>query len=410
MKNRFWPSVGSVFSGTMLAQAVPILGSLALTRLYAPSAFGIYSVWVGVVLILGVMVTLRLEMSLVIVEDGGPRQESAQLLFVTVLLVGSMASILLATFWVLGLIPQKIVSPPLFASALLGMAMTAFSNSWQIWASAEGNYRSLVWMRLTQALALVGSQIGAASLFQTAEALVVGHLVGLAAALSVAAWQMPLSLPQISGLHGRLYAFWTSNSRFPVFSLPADSISMLSAQLPLLVISARFGAEAAGFLALTMRVLGAPIALLGRSILDVFRRYASESYRREGNCAAVYVSTFRVLFFAALVLVIAIVALGRTVFDMLFGPLWVMSGMMAMWLVPLFAMRFVASPLSYVFYIAGKQKADLIWQIFLFAFVSMSLLIPNSLDITLITYSLSYTSMYVLYLGFSYHYSKGQHT
>lgn len=407
MKGRFWSNVASVLSGTAVAQLIPIIGSFALARLYAPTAFGGFSVWLGFVLILAVITTLRLEMALVVVEDGAPRKAAAQLVLATIIVIGAGGGLLLWGLWMAGVVLPDIQKPLLFVSVILAAMMTAASDTVQNWAASNGQYSELVRIRIVQAVTIVAGQLLAVKFAATAEMLVCGHIAGLAMALVVAFARLPVSFPSPSGFWKRLWAFWTSHSRFPLFALPADAINSLSAQLPLLVVAARFGNESAGLLALTMRVLGAPIGLLGRSVLDVFRRHAAEAFRRTGSCRTEYLDTLKVLTLGSVALVLGVFFLAKPIFIMAFGPDWEMSATMAVWLVPLFALRFVASPLSYVFYIVGKQNVDLIWQLALFAIVSAALWLPRSLGQSLYAYAYGYSAMYLIYLGISYRLSKG---
>lgn len=408
MKGRFWSNVASVLSGTAVAQLIPIIGSLALARLYAPAAFGAYSVWLGFVLILAVIATLRLEMALVIVEDGRPRAEAAQLVLATILLVGLLGGVLLGFAWYAGFLLAEIRTPALFMAVVVAAMMTAASDSWQNWAASNGQYKALIRIRIAQTFLIVAGQLLAATVDKSTEMLVLGHVAGLTLALTVAFVHLPIERLKLTGLFQRLWAFWRTHSRFPMFALPADAINTISAQLPLLVISTRFGAESAGLLALTMRVLGAPIGLLGRSVLDVFRRHAAEAFRRTGSCRPEYISTLKVLALGSIGLIGGVILFARPIFDLAFGPQWEMSATMAMWLVPLFALRFVASPLSYIFYIVGKQNVDLIWQVALLGVVSAALWLPGSLQQSLFAYTYGYSSMYLVYLAISYRYSKGQ--
>ena len=71
---KYWSSVGAVLSGMAIAQAIPVLGSLVIARLYAPSDFGAFSAWLGLVLFCAVVLTGRFETTLAIVEDGEPRK------------------------------------------------------------------------------------------------------------------------------------------------------------------------------------------------------------------------------------------------------------------------------------------------------------------------------------------------
>jgi len=205
-------------------------------------------------------------------------------------------------------------------------------------------------------------------------------------------------------------SFWHRQRKFPLLSLPADSINTAAAQLPLLIVGSRFGAEVAGHLALTLRVLAAPVALLGSSVLDVFRRTGSESWRARGHCRDEFGRTFRVLATGAALVGFLLAVTAEALFAWLFGETWRASGTMALWLLPMFGLRFVASPLSYVFYMAGKQQADLVWQCVLLAMTLATLWLPATHAAALQAYSWGYSAMYVLYLAMSYRYSRGAPT
>jgi O-antigen/teichoic acid export membrane protein len=95
-------------------------------------------------------------------------------------------------------------------------------------------------------------------------------------------------------------------------------------------------------------------------------------------------------------------------FTAVFGEQWRMSGTIALWMLPMFAMRFVASPLSYMFYVAGKQHVDLVWQVALLGMTVSALTIAEQYDSALQIYSAGYSLMYVFYLYLSYQFSCGQ--
>ena len=169
----------------------------------------------------------------------------------------------------------------------------------------------------------------------------------------------------------------------------------------------RFGAEAAGCLALTLRVLAAPVGLLGSAVLDVFRRESAAAWRQHGQCREAFDRTFRVLAAGSTVAVLLLTAWAEPLFMLAFGERWKLAGTMALWLLPLFALRFVASPLSYLFYVAGKQHVDLVWQGLLLAVTLATLWAPADARAALIGYSAGYSAMYVVYLLMSFRYSRG---
>lgn len=94
-------------------------------------------------------------------------------------------------------------------------------------------------------------------------------------------------------------------------------------------------------------------------------------------------------------------------FALAFGEQWRAAGTIALWLMPMFAMRFVASPLSYMMYVAHKQQVDLFWQIGLLAMTVTTLWLPSHYAVALLSYSAGYSAMYVVYLALTYRFSLG---
>ena len=89
-----------------------------------------------------------------------------------------------------------------------------------------------------------------------------------------------------------------------------------------------------------------------------------------------------------------------------FGEPWREAGEFARILAPLYFLNFVASPLSYVFFVAGKQKIELLWQIALFITTITIFVAPLPLKQVLLHYTVSYSILYIVYLHLSYRFSK----
>src|SRR5690606_13532134 len=186
----------------------------------------------------------------------------------------------------------------------------------------------------------------------------------------------------------------------------ADLLNSSAAQLPIIVLGTRFGPEVAGYFALASRTMGAPISILGGAVRDVFKRSANQDFQRYGNCRGIYVRTFWVLSALAVLMVIVVAPFASTLFSFAFGKEWQTAGVFASWLIPMYALRFVASPLSYTFYVVQKQQVDLVWQIALLAMTVATLFSFTSYSATIVSYSVGYAALYTVYLLLSYSYSK----
>lgn len=384
-----------------------MLGSLFIARLFSPAEYGEFAIWLGVVAVSAVVITGRYEMALAIEPDGKLRRIATQ----TTLFVVLSGGFILVAITVLAGAYELVSSLSPLMLWILGpaAAATAASQTCQACVAANGNYRDLGIIRISQAGAITLAQISVGLFDSSAHGLGIAYLGGVTLGVLVAlsrlqlrlGWAAPFRLPSAA------QDFLVRHRKFPLLALPADTVNTAAAQLPLIIVAYRFGAEVAGLLALTLRMVGAPIGLLGASVLDVFRRRSARSFSERGECRAEYIDTFRVLAFGSCIVAIALTWLAEPVFSLAFGDPWRMSGTMAAWLMPMFALRFVASPLSFLFYVAGKQQLDLMWQLSLLATTVTSLWLPGNSELAIKAYGLGYSVLYCIYLATSYRLSKG---
>lgn len=404
----YWKHVSSVFSGTLLAQSIPIIGSLVITRIFSPEGFGEFSTWLALVSFVSVIVTLRLENTLPIVTDGDARNEAVFIILVTTLLVTTLFTACLFAscflFEIGGFLPKEtallLFAPP-------AIVFVALNQVWQTWAAVNGSYKKLNTMRVVQALTTVLIQIIAGLEYPSAFSLVFGFALASAISFVVAFRMMPRLVDRKFCKKVQFSDFFKKFKKFYLYALPADAINTAVSQLPLLVVFQRFGSETAGYLALTIRVLGAPVGLVGKAVLDVFKRHAVESIREIGNCRELYLKTFTVLVMASGLMVVCTVFLAEDIFNLAFGVEWAKSGQMAIWLLPMFALGLIASPLSYISYLVGKPHIDFMWQISLLVTVVITLYSFSSYKSTLIGYGVGYALMYFWYIFISYRFSCG---
>jgi len=389
-----------------MAQAITFLGSLALARLFVPAEFGLFSTWLGMVSLAAVVVTGRYEAALAVEPDGEPRRVGVfAVMWCIAVATGCVWAIV---FVLVFLAPIWLYEIPLTLLWVFAptAGLIAVAQVWQSWAAAEGRYAALIRMRIIQAAGITGVQVGTGMLQSSAASLGLAHCVGVLLGVAVAAFTMPLGAPVDSRARRD---FLRRHRRFPLLSLPADSVNTLAGQLPLLLVASRFGNEVAGLLALALRTLGAPITLLGAAVLDVFKRQSAAAFRMRGECRHEYLQTLRVLSSASVAVAVLIFFFSEDLFELAFGTQWRTAGTIALWLMPMFALRFVASPLSYMMYVAHKQHVDLVWQLVLLAMTVASLWIPAHYAPALQWYSAGYSAMYAIYLALSYRFSLGSH-
>jgi O-antigen/teichoic acid export membrane protein len=128
---------------------------------------------------------------------------------------------------------------------------------------------------------------------------------------------------------------------YPTFAAPASFLNNAGLRTPPLILAACYGPIVVGWFALSQRVLGLPMRLVGKSISDVYFGEAAQCIReRPGDLLGMlYRSAGRLTVAAGPLLVFAVVA--PTVFDTVFGSEWRAAGEYCRVLVVCYAVGFI---------------------------------------------------------------------
>lgn len=405
----YWKHVATVLGGALGAQALPLLTAPLITRLCTPADMGAFMVWFGIVAVAAIGATLRLEAAMIL--DHGSAHQA------TCFRVVAWSAALVALAVTAGAMAARALGLGAAARlpwyALLAIApatwITAYMQTTLAYATSRNAFGKAARAKVLGAGSIALFQVGLLLSGAGGAALLAGHLAGLAVGLLAATLLLEPPRPHLALLPSpsmrqylhRHRAFWR-------FSLPSNLLNVLVGQLPLFMIGARHGALAAGLFALTQRVLSAPVALLAASVLEVFKRQSVQDFQAQGNCRDAYRTTFKALVLLGIGPSLVLLLFSPPLFSALFGPSWRPAGEMAQILAPLYFLNFIASPLSYVFFVAGKQKIDLVWQVALFCVTLSAFALPRGLHQSLAWYAAGYSALYLVYLHMSWQCSQNR--
>ena len=278
-KRPFLKDVSIMLTGSAGGQAISLLLSPLLTRLYTPQEFGILSVYSAIIAILVVVASLRYELALPLVRDD---DDAVNLMAVCLLaLAGTTTVVALVTFLTPDAMIQRFWPVPLdpahsliYRSLLvIGYACLGGYFVALYVATRVSAYRAIARTRLAQGVVGPTSQIGLALLGFGAPGLLFGNILGQSAGTfglfgHMAAikkdWRAALSWPRIKALAARF-------KQFPLVGSWAALIDAVgSNQLLYLLITSTYSARIAGFIFLAERVVSRPLSIIGTSILQVF--------------------------------------------------------------------------------------------------------------------------------------------
>lgn len=360
----FARNVGLLTGGTAFAQGLTVLALPLLTRLYTPGDFSLLAVYASILGIISVVACLRYNIAVPI-----PQEDADGMALLATSLLSAMTISLLIAVLVL-LIPQAITAAlgqprlePYLWMLPVGIFFAASYDALQYWASRMKKFSVITYTRMTRAVGGTGTQLGIGFASPSPFGLIFGHMVysglgivGLLANLirNDRSVLRTLSPQRMSEQARRHY-------RFPAYSVPEALLNTASVELPIILIAALAAGPEAGFLMLAMRVMGMPMALIGSSVAQVYLAEA-RTKQKDGTLADFTRSTMSTLFRTGAPILLAAGVISPIAFPIVFGNEWERAGWLVAWMTPWFILQFVASPVSMVLHVLGKQLVATILQ------------------------------------------------
>jgi len=363
----FATDVLTLVSGTAIAQAIGILASPIITRLYGPEAFGLLALFTSITGIIGVIACMRYELAIMLPKSN---EEAANLLGLCLLFVVLITILTGIGLFFGGSIVLAILQAPGLAPYLWMVPLFVFMSgvflALNYWNSRTRHFGRLSVARITSAVATTGTQLGAGFAgYATGGSLIGANLVGSAIStgtLGGQIWRDDGTLIKKSvSRHGMLNAL-KRYMKFPLIDSGSALLNTISWQLPVLLLSAFFSPVIVGFYALGMRVLHAPMSLIGGSIAQVFFQRASEA-SRIGALNILVENVFKVLVNIGLFPLLILTIIGGDLFSLIFGNIWEEAGVYTQILGIWTFIWFISSPLSTLYIVLEKQDFGLKYNI-----------------------------------------------
>lgn len=402
-----------VMTGTTLAQAISILISPILTRLYLPSEYGVYALFLSLSTMVATIVSGKYEMAIMLPDQD---KDAFNVLCLSFLVAVGVTACLFPIVYFFNTQIALLLNEPQIAPWLYAVPVMAFIagiyNALTYWYNRKKNFKRLSVNRITRVSVSATINISMGLVKFGAIGLIGGWFAGQGLATGQLVWiswkEDRLLRPFISLSAMRRMAQRYKN--FPKFQIPTTIVQTASSQFPSILFATFFGSTTLGLFALANTTINLPMSLLADSIRDVFWQSASQDYIASGSCRVLFVKTLKRLFVLSILPCLGLFVLGPFLFAIIFGQKWAMSGEFVRILAPMLFFRFISSPLSSVIYIAEKQKWNLCIQISQFVLVVGSLMyvarVTADPTIAVMVFSGIYSLKYLLELYLSYHFSQ----
>ena len=161
-----------------------------------------------------------------------------------------------------------------------------------------------------------------------------------------------LGIPKFS----QLYRVALLNNKLPLFLLPATAIDVITAQLPIPLITLWFSSQMAGFYSMAWRFLGLPMAVLGGAIAAVFFQKFSETWPDVVRAKSLLFTMWKILALLGILPTILVFVYAEDIAKFFLGDAWAPVGVIVSLMVPMSFVGFISSSTSTTYLVLGLQK------------------------------------------------------
>lgn len=382
----FVRNISVLMTGTVIAQIIGMALSPILSRIYEPSVFGTFGLFIAIVSVTSVLTSWRYEMAIVIPKK---TEDAANIFFIAI----SVTVLMTILTFLLVLFGRKYLNtrfgnpslePLLWCLPIYIMAIGIYNNA-NFWFTRQKQFKRLSISRVVRSIVSSCMQtiIGATGFLSVG--LVYGQMIGLVAGAFILIMQVLLKEKNLlfhSINYKRIKKLAVEYSSFSKYNSLQAFINSLSQYAPVFILTHFYGIKIVGFYTLTLRGLQLPVDLIGQSFRQVYFQKVSELYNNGGNVYLLLKKTTFVLIAIGIVPAFIVIFLGPQLFSLIFGGNWYDSGIYARWLTIWFFLGFVNIPAVMTAQIYMLQSYLLIYEIILLLRVLIFLIAALHLDAT----------------------------
>lgn len=355
-RNQFLKNVSTLVFGTIISQAVVVLSSPLLSRLFSVEAFGILAIFTSFTIFFAVLSTGRYEFAIGLPES----DDKALKVFKLIIYTGASVSILYFVIIFLLKAVFKIYDKTGFLVqdesyiAPLYIFFIAIYSALGYWKQRKKEYKKIT---IANALQVVSTTIFSIlfGILKFDSGMIWGLIIGVFTSSFYLFFtekkliKTIIRQKDIKSVAKEYYSF----PRYMIFS---DLSLTASQQFIPILFSALYSTTIVGFFSMANRMLRLPNIVITSSIGNVFRNDAIDEIREKGNCEQLYKSTFKKLVLMSFPCYFVLFIISPYIFELIFGEKWYEAGVFARIISVFLLVEFIATPLNTLFYVREKQK------------------------------------------------------
>lgn len=369
LKSKFAKNVIIVATGAVGAQAITLLLSPLITRIYGPEAFGILGTFTSLTKVIIPVAALTYPVAIVLPKsDINARKIMKFSLYLTVL-VSIISVLILALFKhnIIGLFNLEDIEFLIYLIPLVILFAGIMQVSEQ-WIIRTNQFSINAKTTFLQSVITNLSKVGIGFFYPTAVVLVIIQactegLKALLITLSIRKMNYK-SINKNNEKNLSYKELVKKHKDFPLYRAPEELFSSLSQNLPILLLTSFFGPAAAGFYTIGRTVLSMPSRLIGKAIGDVFYPRITEAANTGENLSKLIKKATFALVGVGIIPFSLVILFGPLLFSFVFGTEWTTAGEYARWIALFSFSTFINKPAVKSMPVLHAQRFHLFFTIF----------------------------------------------
>lgn len=404
-RSEFSRNVLTLMTGTAFAQAIPILMSPILTRIFTPEEFGVFSIYMSVVFIIASFSCGKYELAIMLPKK---KKDSLHLVVLSIIMCSlvSIISIFPFTMYhsqIANFLKSEAVGNYLYFAPLSIFFIGCYQSLFYYY-SRQRAYKQISISKIYQAGSMAGINLSTGITLGGAGSLVFAQIISQLIGITNLIKQpfKKLFHLQQNLTYKNLLSVAFEYKKFPLFFSFSYGLNTLAGNLTPFILAISFDLKLAGYYLIVQRAIVGPISIIAKSIGDVFFQKASH----QKDCRKLYLVVSGGLFAIGLIPTIIIFFFSDMLFAFFFGEEWRPAGEIAQILIAMFFLSFTTTPVSQFSTIHQKVTYNITWQLALISFMLFSWYLgtsQNNVFIFFISYAILQSILYVIGYFYEFH-------
>jgi len=357
--SEFLKNVFTIFSGNVIAQAIPFLIEPVIARIYSPEDFAVLSVYLSVANLFSIIATGRYELAVML-----PKEDRKAVnvigLSVAISLAVSMLSFLIV--WLFNSQICNILENQDVSSYLYLVPLSVLSVGWyqtfNYWNSRKKRFKNVTYSKTTQSVVYSGSAVGLGTAGMIPSGLIlsqiIGQFFGLFPLLFSFLKKDKNMLKEVS--KEEMKAVATEYQDFPKINSLHAFCDVLRNSGAVFLLSHYYSQAQVGQHSRTIRLLFGPLSIIASAVGQVFYQRAADCHQNGGNLRQLVVKVVLALTGISVPMFLIVMFFGPDLFSWFLGENWRQAGEFGRLLAPWVFLNFITTPVSQIPIIVNRQK------------------------------------------------------